>query len=170
MLLGLTAVTAAAVLLLLLPSQEPVPPKAAEPPLSRVPGLPGGGGPDTAPTAPATAGPGTSRPAASRAATPSAPTPSTSPPATGRTPAAQPTPSPDRPHRSGGTLRPGATGPEVEALQEALFGQGFTYVSVTGSYDEDTERGVAQLQRDRSLRGDPAGVFGPATRAALYGS
>ncbi|MER5928835.1 peptidoglycan-binding domain-containing protein [Streptomyces sp. NPDC002054] len=171
--LGLTAVAVTAGLLLLLPSQEPGRPKAVEPPpLSGVPGLPGGGGADADPTAPTSAGTGTSGPAATRPATspPSTPpTPSKSPSATGGA-TAQPTPSPGRPDRSGATLRTGATGPEVETLQQALFGQGFTYVSVTGVYDDDTKRGVKQFQRDRSLRGDPAGVFGPATRAALYGS
>ncbi|MFD8984403.1 peptidoglycan-binding protein [Streptomyces sp. NPDC059564] len=66
-----------------------------------------------------------------------------------------------------GTLRPGDRGPEVRALQERLYGQGFTYVSPTGVYDNQTRRGVAQLQRDRDIKGDPNGVYGPATRAAF---
>ncbi|CAM5335566.1 hypothetical protein SAVIM338S_00985 [Streptomyces avidinii] len=66
-----------------------------------------------------------------------------------------------------GTLRPGDRGPEVRALQERLYGQGFTYVSATGVYDEQTRRGVFQLQQNRSIRGDPQGVYGPATRAAF---
>ncbi|MFB0633190.1 peptidoglycan-binding protein [Streptomyces sp. AB3(2024)] len=52
-------------------------------------------------------------------------------------------------------------------LQERLYGQGFTYVSQTGVYDEQTRRGVAQLQRDRDIKGDPRGIYGPATRAAF---
>ncbi|MFD9480878.1 peptidoglycan-binding domain-containing protein [Streptomyces nojiriensis] len=52
-------------------------------------------------------------------------------------------------------------------MQEMLRGQGFTYVSVTGVYDNQTKRGVGQLQRDRSLKGDPPGVYGPATQAAM---
>ncbi|MFG2617490.1 peptidoglycan-binding protein [Streptomyces sp. NPDC048507] len=66
-----------------------------------------------------------------------------------------------------GTLRPGDRGPEVRALQERLYGQGFTYVSPNGVYDEQTRRGVAQLQRDRDIKGDPSGTYGPATRAAF---
>ena len=63
----------------------------------------------------------------------------------------------------------GDSGPEVRALQERLHGQGFTYVSVTGEYDSQTKRGVAQLQRDRDIKGDQPGVYGPATRAAFGG-
>ncbi|MET8755833.1 peptidoglycan-binding domain-containing protein, partial [Streptomyces sp. NPDC004667] len=55
--------------------------------------------------------------------------------------------------------RPGHRGPRD--------GQGFTYVSQTGVYDEQTRRGVAQLQRDRDIKGDPRGIYGPATRAAF---
>ncbi|MBT2458846.1 peptidoglycan-binding protein, partial [Streptomyces sp. ISL-86] len=65
------------------------------------------------------------------------------------------------------TLRPGDRGPEVRTLQERLYAQGFTYVSVTGVYDGQTRRGVAQLQRDRDITGDPQGVYGPATQAAF---
>ncbi|MGW6821268.1 peptidoglycan-binding protein [Streptomyces sp. NPDC055005] len=83
------------------------------------------------------------------------------------------TPSPSRPPAAApgdgvsATLRPGDRGPEVRALQERLHGQGFTYVSTTGVYDEQTRRGVAQLQGDRSITGDPRGIYGPATRAAF---
>ncbi|WP_229851540.1 peptidoglycan-binding protein [Streptomyces roseolus] len=54
-------------------------------------------------------------------------------------------------------------------LQQLLFGQGFTYVTTTGTYDKATRRGVAQLQSDRGLSGDPEGVYGPDTRASLEG-
>jgi len=75
------------------------------------------------------------------------------------------------PHGSGepNTLRAGDQGPEVTTLQRLLFQQGFTYVDTTGIFDEATTRGVAQLQRDRSLSCDPPGVYGPCTRAALTG-
>ncbi|EDX25811.1 peptidoglycan-binding protein [Streptomyces sp. CJ_13] len=55
----------------------------------------------------------------------------------------------------------------MRALQERLHGQGFTYVVVNGVYDGRTRRGVAQLQSDRGISGDPQGVYGPATRAAF---
>ncbi|RSS79153.1 peptidoglycan-binding protein, partial [Streptomyces sp. WAC06614] len=89
------------------------------------------------------------------------------PGAGGAAPAPTGTPAPAPPPAADGTLRPGDRGPEVRALQQRLFGQGFTYVSVTGVYDDRTRRGVAQLQRDRSLTGDPEGVYGPATRRAF---
>ncbi|WP_170290574.1 peptidoglycan-binding domain-containing protein [Kitasatospora atroaurantiaca] len=75
------------------------------------------------------------------------------------------------PHGSGEpkTLRAGDQGPEVTTLQRLLFQQGFTYVDTTGIFDDATARGVAQLQRDRSLSCDPPGVYGPCTRAALTG-
>ncbi|MCX4695047.1 peptidoglycan-binding protein [Streptomyces sp. NBC_01408] len=69
-----------------------------------------------------------------------------------------------------GTLRMGDSGEAVRALQERLHGQGFTYVSTTGVYDSQTKRGVAQLQRDRGIKGDQPGVYGPATQAALGGA
>ncbi|MFE0577091.1 peptidoglycan-binding protein [Streptomyces sp. NPDC058874] len=72
-----------------------------------------------------------------------------------------------RPSSAFVTLRMGDSGPEVRALQEMLYGQGFTYVSVTGVYDGQTKRGVGQLQRDRSIKGDPQGVYGPNTQAAM---
>ncbi|MEU3609809.1 peptidoglycan-binding domain-containing protein [Streptomyces sp. NPDC035033] len=68
------------------------------------------------------------------------------------------------------TLRMGDTGPDVTRLQQLLFDQGFTYVTTTGTYDRSTRRGVAQLQDDRDLTGDPEGVYGPATRASLEGT
>ncbi|MFD3680493.1 peptidoglycan-binding protein, partial [Streptomyces sp. NPDC058613] len=66
-----------------------------------------------------------------------------------------------------GTLRPGDRGAEVRALQQRLHGQGFTYVTVNGVYDAQTRRGVAQLQSDRGIEGDPKGIYGPATQAAF---
>ncbi|MGW2988906.1 peptidoglycan-binding domain-containing protein, partial [Streptomyces goshikiensis] len=95
---------------------------------------------------------------------PAVPTPPT-PPAPGTAPAG--TPSAGITAAGGGTLRPGDRGSEVRALQERLHGQGFTYVVVNGVYDGRTRRGVAQLQSDRGISGDPQGVYGPATRAAF---
>ncbi|MEU9106830.1 peptidoglycan-binding protein [Streptomyces xanthophaeus] len=68
-----------------------------------------------------------------------------------------------------GTLRMGDSGEAVRDLQERLYGQGFTYVSTTGVFDSQTKRGVAQLQRDRGIKGDQPGVYGPATQAAFGG-
>ena len=100
-------------------------------------------------------------------------------PATARAPAAAAAGSPSvrahgpaAPTRSAavpGALSRGDTGAAVTALQRLLFDQGFTYVSTTGVYDEATVRGVTQLQQNRGITGDPVGVYGPRTRAALQG-
>ncbi|MHA6765455.1 peptidoglycan-binding domain-containing protein [Streptacidiphilus sp. PAMC 29251] len=64
-------------------------------------------------------------------------------------------------------LEPGDRGADVADLQRQLFDQGFTYAAVTGVFDQATTRGVTQLQQNRGITGDPAGVYGPHTRAAL---
>ncbi|MEU9161844.1 peptidoglycan-binding protein [Streptomyces sp. NPDC048424] len=160
------AVVGAAVLLLSGP--EPEPPRAGRPPELSVPVLPArspdaGAGGEPGPAASARAG-----------ATPTAPTAEPSASASAKaSEGPEPTPSPSasapRPSGAGApvTLRMGDKGPEVRALQEMLYGQGFTYVSVTGVFDGQTKRGVSQLQRDRSIKGDPQGVYGPATQAAM---
>ncbi|CAM5281436.1 peptidoglycan-binding domain-containing protein [Streptomyces avidinii] len=154
----LLALAAAGALVLLLSGPDPRPPRAGVPAELSVPVLPARS-PDSA------ADPRTPAPTASvRPAAPSSP-----PTATGRTPEPPTAPSTPAsgPPGSSGTLRMGDTGPEVRSLQELLHGQGFTYVSVTGVFDAQTKRGVSQLQRDRSIKGDPNGVYGPATRAAM---
>ncbi|MFE9467913.1 peptidoglycan-binding protein [Streptomyces virginiae] len=153
--LGLAGVGA---LVLLLNGPDPQPPRAEPPADLSVPALPARGG---------DAGTESSRPTPSvRSADPSARASATD--AT-TSPAAKPDPSTSapRPSKAYVTLRMGDRGPEVRALQEMLYGQGFTYVSVTGVYDGQTKRGVGQLQRDRSIQGDPQGVYGPNTQAAM---
>uniref|UniRef100_A0AAU2JH52 Peptidoglycan-binding protein n=1 Tax=Streptomyces sp. NBC_00049 TaxID=2903617 RepID=A0AAU2JH52_9ACTN len=159
--LVLLALAAAGGLVFLLSDPEPEPPRAEPPTGLSMPALPErspGAGEEPAPETsvrPATTAPPTESPSPDPTATRSAqPTPSASAPS-------------GRSADSGVTLRMGDRGPEVRALQEMLFGQGFTYVSVTGVYDGQTKRGVSQLQRDRSVKGDPNGVYGPAARAAM---
>ncbi|MET9962845.1 peptidoglycan-binding domain-containing protein [Streptomyces sp. NPDC006326] len=163
--LGALALAAACGLAWLLNTPDPEPGRTAAAPALPVPMLhqrnPGAGEPEAAPEAGASTGaaasagaPSASRPVSGAPGSPPPPSPSTT-----RTPKA----------RTSGTLRRGDTGPEVRALQERLYGQGFTYVSVTGVYDDQTWRGVTQLQRDRGIKGDPQGVYGPATRAAFEG-
>ncbi|MFF4318960.1 peptidoglycan-binding protein [Streptomyces sp. NPDC001568] len=175
--LALLALAAAGTLVVLLRSPEPEPARAVPPPELSVPVLPARspGTDDTtdphtpAGTAPSRSASGTPTPATTPVGsptptpTPPAPTPTPTPttPPTPPAPAAKPSPA------TSGTLRPGDRGGDVRHLQERLHGQGFTYVSTTGVYDAQTERGVAQLQRDRSIKGDPYGVYGPATRAAF---
>ncbi|MEU9029734.1 peptidoglycan-binding domain-containing protein [Streptomyces sp. NPDC048383] len=175
MVLALLALAAAGTLVVLLRSPEPEPARAVPPPELSVPVLPARSpGTDDTPaphtsagTAPSGSASGTpapapaTTPAGSPTPTPPAPPPTPTAPPTAPLPAVKPTPA------TQGTLRPGDRGAEVRNLQERLHGQGFTYVSTTGVYDARTERGVAQLQRDRSIKGDPYGVYGPATRAAF---
>ncbi|MGW6940579.1 peptidoglycan-binding domain-containing protein [Streptomyces xanthophaeus] len=99
---------------------------------------------------------------ASAAASPSAPSASASPKAGAAASASAG-------QSASGTLRMGDSGEAVRDLQERLYGQGFTYVSTTGVFDSQTKRGVAQLQRDRGIKGDQPGVYGPATQAAFGG-
>ncbi|MFI1367121.1 peptidoglycan-binding domain-containing protein [Streptomyces griseochromogenes] len=72
----------------------------------------------------------------------------------------------DSPSRCTHSLGRGDVGSDVKRLQRFLFGQGFTYVPVSGVFDDATFRGVAQYQRNRGITGDPPGVFGPATRTS----
>ncbi|WP_183065843.1 peptidoglycan-binding protein [Streptomyces sp. gCLA4] len=156
--LGLAAVGG---LVLLLTGPDPQPPRAEAPADLTVPALPGGpGGGAESPDPTVSA----------RSAAPSASPTGASATTTG--PAAKPSTAAGaavRPSSGYATLRMGDSGPEVRALQELLQGQGFTYVSVTGVYDGQTKRGVGQLQRDRSIKGDPQGVYGPNTQAAMGG-
>ncbi|UQW99769.1 peptidoglycan-binding protein [Streptomyces sp. RerS4] len=164
--LALLTVCGAGALWLLSGGPEREPARAVPHPGLSVPALAAGGsGAEPAseagsarPTAPRTASSAPATPTASATVTPS---PSATPAAKPVTPTAKP------PVDASGTLRRGDSGPQVRALQERLYGQGFTYVSPTGVYDKQTERGVAQLQRDRDIKGDPRGVYGPATRAAF---
>ncbi|MFE3632312.1 peptidoglycan-binding domain-containing protein [Streptomyces goshikiensis] len=169
-LLGLGAVGGLA--LLLTGPEEHRPERAVAPPGLSVPVLPerspgAGAEPSPGPSTPPPGSPRPSVPASASARPGSASGVSTSPsaPASGSAPAG--TPSAGIAAAGGGTLRPGDRGAEVRALQERLHGQGFTYVVVNGVYDGPTRRGVAQLQSDRGISGDPQGVYGPATRAAF---
>lgn len=158
-LLGLGA--AGGLVLTLTGPDDPKPPRAKAPTGLTVPGLPG--------RMPESGAAPTESPEPTRSPSPSQSAPPSSGPPTSQAP--KPTPSPSAsPTKAGApaaTLRMGDKGPEVRALQEFLLGQGFTYVSVTGVYDGQTKRGVSQLQRDRDIKGDPQGIYGPATRAAL---
>ncbi|WP_328964688.1 peptidoglycan-binding domain-containing protein [Streptomyces virginiae] len=163
--LTLLSLAVVGALVLLLSGPDAQPPRAGAPAELSVPMLRGrssNSGAEVGVPGP-TASPGS--PVASTSPTPSrAPTASAS---QGSKPPSSAGASASGPPSSSGTLRMGDTGPEVRALQELLYGQGFTYVSVTGVYDSQTKRGVGQLQRDRSIKGDPPGVYGPATQAAM---
>lgn len=167
--LALLALGAAGALAFLLRGPDREPPRAVAPPGLSVPVLPErspGAGEEPTPAGESVRPPAPG--ATSATAPPAAGQPPSGPSAgTSRDPKpADPTgtrPTPD----ADGTLSPGDRGAEVRALQQRLHAQGFTYVSLTGVYDEQTRRGVSQLQQNRSIKGDPPGVYGPATRAAF---
>ncbi|MCX5195146.1 peptidoglycan-binding protein [Streptomyces sp. NBC_00249] len=159
--LVLLALAGAGALVFLPGGTDPEPATAAPHPGLSLPALPAripGAGESSEAARPSTtpSGPSASASASRSASAPPSPTPAAT--------TAKPSPPPPKPS---GTLRPGDSGPAVRQLQERLYGQGFTYVSSTGVYDKHTERGVAQLQRDRDIKGDPRGVYGPATQAAF---
>ncbi|MEU6892585.1 peptidoglycan-binding protein [Streptomyces sp. NPDC046557] len=166
--LALLALVGAGGLVFLLSGPDPERPRAAAPPGLTVPVLPARGpdaepGPSSAvPTRPKTPAP------TPGSTTPSGAVSAASPDARPRGPIqGAPSAAPPPPADDSRTLRQGDKGPEVRELQQRLYDQGFTYVAVTGVYDGRTRRGVAQLQRDRDIKGDPPGVYGPATRAAF---
>lgn len=116
--------------------------------------------------------PGTSRPSAAPSPTESDPSDSPEParrphPATAPTPIATPSPTGSASPAADPFLRPGDRGGDVIRLQQLLFEQGKTYVQPTGVYDGETARAVTDVQQERSLSGDPLGVYGPVTRSAL---
>ncbi|MFD5482066.1 peptidoglycan-binding domain-containing protein [Streptomyces hawaiiensis] len=68
-----------------------------------------------------------------------------------------------------GTLREGATGPEVTELQQRLLRIPDVYRdgSASGRYDPTLTAAVARFQLWYGIRGDETGVYGNDTRAAL---
>ncbi|MFF7737114.1 peptidoglycan-binding protein [Streptomyces sp. NPDC007984] len=81
------------------------------------------------------------------------------------------TPAPTAPEDpdGAGTLREGATGPEVTELQQRLLDIPDVYRdgSTSGSYDPTLTAAVARFQLWYGIRGDETGVYGNDTRAAL---
>ncbi|KKD07893.1 peptidoglycan-binding domain-containing protein [Streptomyces sp. WM6386] len=90
------------------------------------------------------------------------------PPSAVPTPSAATTPAatdPDGP----GTLREGASGPEVTDLQQRLLRIPDVYAngSTSGTYDPVLTEAVARFQVWYGIRGDESGVYGDDTRLAL---
>ncbi|GAA4548710.1 peptidoglycan-binding domain-containing protein [Streptomyces collinus] len=86
-------------------------------------------------------------------------------PAVPTPPATAPVEDPD----GAGTLREGATGPEVTDLQQRLLRIPDVYRdgSTSGRYDPTLTAAVARFQLWYGIRGDETGVYGNDTRAAL---
>ncbi|MFI6053482.1 peptidoglycan-binding protein [Streptomyces violascens] len=97
--------------------------------------------------------------------TPSKPAPTPSAPVSGP-PSDSPDGHPLAPPPST-TLRRGDSGPAVLELQERLGQLGLYTGSPDGSFGSRTERAVRDFQSYTGIEGDPAGVYGPATRRAL---
>ncbi|MEU8938599.1 peptidoglycan-binding protein (plasmid) [Streptomyces goshikiensis] len=83
--------------------------------------------------------------------------PSTTPPA----PASPTAPSEKR------TLRRHDTGPEVVDLQRRLAQLGLWSLPLRGRYDQHLDDAAQRFQAKYGVRGDPPGVYGPATRQRL---
>jgi hypothetical protein len=64
-------------------------------------------------------------------------------------------------------LGPGSQGPAVTQLQQDLAALGLFQGQPSGSYDAETRAGVRAFQGGFGVTGDPPGVAGPATVAAL---
>ncbi|MGA5895486.1 peptidoglycan-binding domain-containing protein [Streptomyces venetus] len=104
-----------------------------------------------------------------------APRPTRSAPTPESTPTTTPTPTPTPPASApvdpdgAGTLREGATGPEVTELQQRLLRIPDVYRdgATSGSYDPTLTAAVARFQLWYGIRGDETGVYGNDTRAAL---
>jgi hypothetical protein len=94
-----------------------------------------------------------------------APPPSPSPTPTASTAPPSAAADPDGP----GTLREGASGPEVTDLQERLLRIPDVYAdgSTNGAYDTVLTEAVARFQLWYGIRGDETGVYGDDTRLAL---
>lgn len=63
------------------------------------------------------------------------------------------------------TLRPGSTGHDVLLLQQRLKGLGYGITSADGVYGSETDRAVAEFQRDQKIR--ITGIVNNATWRAL---
>src|SRR5206468_12183409 len=62
-------------------------------------------------------------------------------------------------------LSVGASGSDVQTLQEILAARGYGPLSATGSFDDATESAVERFQHDAGLAVD--GIVGPRTRPVL---
>ncbi|MFD7061908.1 peptidoglycan-binding protein [Streptomyces sp. NPDC059906] len=73
----------------------------------------------------------------------------------------------DRDPGGGPTLRRGDQGPEVVELQQRLKEKWMYWGDLDGDYNHQVEDAVRQYQRERGIRTDEIGVYGPETRRRL---
>ncbi|WP_327291322.1 peptidoglycan-binding domain-containing protein [Streptomyces sp. NBC_01198] len=108
---------------------------------------------------PTSAAPSTTASASAPAATAT----TTAPPPSSSSPSPPPSGTPSTPD----VLQLGASGPEVTDLQQRLTAVWVYHGPMDGHYDSGVEHSVAMFQVWYGVHGDPSGVYGPATRAAL---
>ncbi|MFF2789827.1 peptidoglycan-binding protein [Streptomyces sp. NPDC058049] len=141
------------------------PPEASRSPGS-LPGAPrrtlptAGNSPVRTPSSAAPSAPATGTPTATNAA-PAAGRPSGSPSTVPPSPAS-PTAPAEKP-----ALRRHDTGPQVVDLQRRLAQLGLWSLPQRGRYDQHLDDAVQRFQAKYGVRGDPPGVYGPATRRRL---
>ncbi|MFG3397483.1 peptidoglycan-binding protein [Streptomyces parvus] len=143
----------------------PVPPPAVESSVAPESGpTPDGGPTATAPASvtPTPVAPSSAAPARSPSATPGEATRTPSASLSSAPPPARPSRRPSAPP----TLSVGSTGPDVADLQWRLDRMHLFHGPYDGVYDEDVATAVHRYQWIRGVD-EPAGVYGPATRAAL---
>lgn len=110
-------------------------------------------------TAPPSTTPASPSPSATASASASASATATATPSgTASTPGNAPAPA---------VLQLGSNGPEVQDLQQRLTAVWAYHGPLDGQYDSGVEHAVATFQVWYGVQGDPSGVYGPATRAAL---
>ncbi|MFG2748339.1 peptidoglycan-binding domain-containing protein [Streptomyces xanthophaeus] len=114
---------------------------------------------------------GTPSTAAPSAPAASAPTGSGSAPAAGQVPGtpsgAASSPAPSAGATEEPTLRRHDSGPQVVELQQRLAQIGAWSRPQRGRYDRHLQNEVQRFQAEHGVRGDPPGVYGPATRRVL---
>jgi murein L,D-transpeptidase YcbB/YkuD len=135
------------------------------------PAATGAGDNSAATSTPSTSTPSTSTPSTSTpsTSTPSTSTPSTSTPSTSTPNTSTPSTSTGTPSSTAvptdATLRPGATGTAVIALQKALTTLGYVPGAADGTYGATTAQAVTAFQAAKSLTAD--GIAGAKTLAAI---
>ncbi|MFF2009206.1 peptidoglycan-binding protein [Streptomyces sp. NPDC058195] len=122
----------------------------------------------SAPASPSASASASTSATAPASPSPSAPvTPSRTAAHTPSAPASGPASEPPPASLAGPALRPGDQGPAVAELQRRLTEIWLYHGPDDGDYSRQVERAVLVYQSYKSIKGDPAGVYGAHTRSAL---